>query len=156
MVVQCCESASPTPSWGRAVPAARVREHQRSYSADTRATLEVVTDDGDRISLSLAWEQDVQARSIAVSGKGGRVAASQRTSSANLNVTVRTEGSIEEDELRDLRSLLQTLSLAIGKARRGVSGLGVPASLGSLASFDFAYSRQESWQTSETRAMVFG
>lgn len=129
-----------------------------NIDVETRAGITLVTADGDKVTLSAHTSTrarlktynyfgQIHGQTIAAQGKEFHLAS---RSAISLSV----EGSLDEDELQDIKQLLDTLS-SVGKdffSGKGLDGLQRVAQLGGLdeiASFeaDFSYSRQASAQS---------
>jgi hypothetical protein len=97
----------------------------------TTATLEVTTDDGDQVSISL---------------EASRLIEADRSDVAQTSLSVSVEGTVEKDELVDLKKLVLALAAATRDAGRGraehVARHAARAErLDSIESFRFAYAR---------------
>jgi hypothetical protein len=116
--------------------------------AQTSTSLEVVTDDGDRVSISLEASRLIEASVASARGPGAEVMAGQASMSSSLDVSVSVEGTLDQEELLDLKKLLLTAAGAMRDAERGDAAhaakrMARTASLDSLESF--SYESTSSW-----------
>jgi hypothetical protein len=119
-------------------PAAPItRQSNQALAAHRRvqARLEVVTDEGDRVTISFQARNRLNA---AQSGEGTRA---QYSSAASLSIDV--VGDLSEQELGDLTRLAEALQQ--GK-------LSSPDELGSLSAFRYEYRYSESARVSTRSA----
>jgi hypothetical protein len=114
-------SSAPTVKTEAAVAKATVR-------TTSSALIEIVTTDGDKVTISASA---VKAASVAAAAgqsetpEGAASAAgtaSSTTSSRSLAITV--EGTLEKDEVADIRRLLTTLERGATQSERGGRGRG--------------------------------
>ena len=119
-----------------------VRESSATIRAESQTNLTVVTDEGDRVTLSLAAQAKFSAASR--SGPNGTSQAIAAAVSSQLRVTV--EGDLSETELKDLGALINAVNNATSQAE----STGVPdasavtasfAGLESLAAFAYSYNQ---------------
>jgi len=108
----------------------------------TSTTVEVVTEDGDRVSISLEASRLIEASVAGGSAPGAEMMAGQTSMSSSLDVSVSVEGTLDKEELLDLKKLLLTAAGAMRDAERGdpahaVKRMARTATLDSLESFSY-------------------
>ena len=81
------------------------------YSSGEQAALEVKTDDGDTVSISFAALSRIEVGAYTASAEADGAAASAQTYSAqsSVNVNVKVEGTLDEEEVKQIGDLLQRL-----------------------------------------------
>ena len=100
--------AGREPDGATADPAAAQRTRFVAASQTRRAEIEIVTAEGDRVTLSASYTRAFAA-SQTTTGEGRTTAAVTRTSQ-QLQVTV--DGDLSQDELEDIAKVLELLRKA--------------------------------------------
>jgi len=108
----------------------------------TSTALEVVTEDGDRVSISLEASRLIEASVASARAPGAEIMAGQTSMSSSLDVSVSVEGTLDKEELLDLKKLLLTAAGAMRDVERGdpahaAKRMARTASLDSLESFSY-------------------
>jgi hypothetical protein len=117
-------------------------------SFDSKVTqtgdLEVTTDEGDKISISFAALSELHAKTLQAQSGGTSIDNGSASSSDQLAINVQVNGSLNDKELSDLKSLIGQLAGAIQDPSQNISAsqLSDGGSLSSLNSFQFAYQKQ--------------
>lgn len=105
-------------------------------SRETDVALQITTDDGDTVTLTLHSEQERTAIDYRSSsrGPGGveRARLSYREASSSQDVTIEVQGSLDAEELSDVNALIQRVRATMDDLLRGDPGRAVAA----LASLD--------------------
>jgi hypothetical protein len=129
-------AASPQPVTARAA----------TFDAQIRQTgdLQVTTDQGDKVSISLAALSQLHAESFQGQAGGASIDYGSASSSNKVSVGVEVNGSLDDKELADITKLLGQLAASVHDSSQGVSAsqLQDGGSLASLSSFQFAYVEQ--------------
>lgn len=158
MNIGSCTSCAPRfePIPGRSLsPNRSTRESERlliaSASQSTDASLRVVTDDGDVVTLTAHQESsatyaDYRRRShSAEGGSRTRVQVFEASSQQSFSITI--EGSLDDEEKSDLQALIQRVAASYrrfeqGDAAGAQSLLADGGDLGSLESFAVSFERE--------------
>ena len=124
---------------GRGAAPAAIRGRSRSFESDTSFELKVRTDEGDTVTLR--FSRSVDRESIRVRNGDARLSAQRSSVSEEASVAI--EGDLSEEELSDIRELLEGLQ----------SGSVDPEELDSLAGFSLQY--QQSTRTEQARIKLY-
>lgn len=138
----CCDSkGSQAAALGRksALAAARV-----SAELQQAGSLQIVTDDGDKVTISFAALQQMQAESVEATGEGAAASYQNLLARSSMTSSLKVEGSLDREELSDIRKLMRTIAKATRDVQRGDIGkaaarMARTSSLDSLQSFQYAY-----------------
>ena len=128
-MIQSVGSRGPSVSSDAPSRAASSQGSRRSRRAEGNAqhieasnsrsgSLEVTTAEGDKVSISFSAIQKLQADQVKVYTKRGNAAAQSVSQDSQLQVNVKVEGSLNDQEVSDIVNLLQSLS---GGAQAGAT-----------------------------------
>jgi len=87
--------------------------HLRS-STTRSGTLDVTTADGDKVSISFSAVQQLQTDQTQVRTRRGSASTQDTSHSSDVQVGVKVDGSLSDQEVADIAKLLQTLAGAVG------------------------------------------
>ncbi len=132
--------------------------NRASIGGQSSAAISPVTADGDKVTLSASSSLQASLQTYDFLGRTqGRTLAAQGEEfqfSTSSEFAVSVEGSLDQEELNDIKKLLDTLSsvskdLFAGRTQAGVQHLAKLDGIDSIASFaaNFNYSRQISAAT---------
>jgi hypothetical protein len=139
--VSSISSASPSsgPAYSSYVsrqqpvrPIARVRSQSESDSSSL--TLKVKTAEGDTVELSIDAQSLTQFQSATARSRDGKVSAASANETDSLNVKLSVKGNLNDQEVSDIKSLLESLS----------SGQPLQSPLSSLSAYQGSYSQTAS------------
>lgn len=108
------------------------RAEIRTSTDSSTLTLKVKTDEGDTVEISLAARSQQTSARASWRGEGGLPKASEQKSSQSFSAQVKVDGDLSDQEVQDIRGLLQSLSSDQEAAD--------PADT-SLAAYDYSYTR---------------
>ena len=128
---------------------------QAAVNVQTNAGISLVTADGDKVTLSANTSTQASLQTYNYLGQlDGQTLAAQGAAlqiTANSGYSLSVQGSLDEDELKDINKLLNTLASArkqffAGNAQAGLQQLSQIDKLDAIASFEanFSYSLQAS------------
>ena len=106
------------------------------YESRETVSLEVKTDDGDTVSISFEALNRIQAGVYSARADGGGASAQTVSAESSIQVAVKVEGSLDEEETRQISELLQRL---VTTARSDEPAAIQTRGLESLDGFQFAY-----------------
>lgn len=122
------------------------------------STLQVRTDDGDTISISISSLQRLQRESVRAQGGGARLQYQGESASSDVSVEIVVDGTLDADEAEDIGDLLAQLTgAAAASSGEGGDAPGQSAETAdndpfdSLDSFVYAYQEQVSVEYSSAR-----
>lgn len=132
--------------------AASFRGVRADYRSGEKAALEVKTEDGDTVSISFAALNRIQAGVYEAQAEGNAASAQSYSAQSSVEVSVKVEGTLDEDEVKQIGDLLDSL---VTSARSESPGRPVDTSgFGELDSFEFAYKAYERVQVSSLEAQA--
>ncbi len=123
-------SSLPSPSLGQ--PVARFSTREQSDRETLR--LRVRTREGDTVDISVDASSLEQLTSGAATATGSTAAAATARESDHLSISLNIKGNLNDQELSDIQSLLQSLA----------TGTPAASSLSSLESFQGSFSATSS------------
>src|SRR5262245_29369215 len=106
--------APPAPAPDARPTAARLSTFQAS--TDTQSRLTIVTEDGDRVTLSSHATSEVAYADYRYLGDQTAVRAQSLTVGATSELSVSVEGDLSRDELHDIRRLVHDLDKVVRDA----------------------------------------
>lgn len=133
--IQRCGCETPQPAYQ-----VQARASYRERSTQTAGALSVQTDDGDVVNISFASQTTQSVGRYSATDGNNRVRGVERSSSSSYAVEVSVEGTLEDDEIEDIRKLLSELASSVSNRGRGNNEPELD-DLGSLASFEFGFER---------------
>ncbi len=124
-----------------------------SIDVQSSAGISLITADGDKVTLSTSTSLHASLQTYDFLGRtGGQTVAAQGQEfqlSTSSGFALSVEGSLDEEELKDIKKLLNTLSaigngLVNGNPDNGLQRIAQLNNLDSIASFEanFSYSKQ--------------
>jgi hypothetical protein len=135
---------SPTTQTANSPP--QVAAKAATLDAQIRQTenLQITTDDGDKVSISLATLKQLHAESFQGQAGGASIDYGSASSSNKVSVGIQVDGSLDDKELADIGKLLGQLAASVHDSSQSPSALQLQdgGSLASLSSFQFAYQEQ--------------
>jgi hypothetical protein len=116
-------------------------------------SLQVTTSDGDTVSISFAALEQAHAESFRGTDGASRVNYASASQSSGVSVDISVDGSLDREEVADIRKLLRQLSRAMDdpNATPDLAQFGDGGALDSLDSFQFAYQEQTHADYSSSR-----
>lgn len=160
MAISSVRGAGPSPSYAQDSFQVRQRQTQQRSAAEGR--LEITTADGDKVTLSFsnASERSQSGAAVARTGYGDAARARVNTQSGQAQVSVSVEGELSDEELADIRKLVQTLnratrSLATGDTDRASKALQKANQLDTISQYSYQYqaAQETSFRTSSVSVL---
>jgi hypothetical protein len=138
---------------------ARLQTATSSSELQRAGVLNITTAEGDTVSISFAGLQRSQSESYSARTSNRTAAGYSASSSAALAIEVKVDGSLSQQEMSDIGTLMEALGAAVSDARNGdsaklMSDLESTYSLGSLQAFGFGYQETAQIQSRATTSMV--
>ena len=124
------------------------------YAASQSSTLEVITKDGDRVTIELSRSLNYASGDYAHQDANSSSVYSESKMEMNAALNIRVEGDLDEEELASIQSLTEEINNITqqgGDLHSAVSRLSHAAfDSGELSSFDFSRQTHESVRAIET------
>ena len=133
--IQRCGCEAPQPAYQL-----QARASYRERSTQTAGALSVQTDDGDVVNISFASQSTQSVGRYSATDGNTRVRGVERSSSAAYAVEVSVEGTLDDDEVEDIRKLLSELASSVSNRGNGQAAPELDE-LDSLAAFQFGFER---------------
>lgn len=136
--IQRCACEAQQPAYQ-----VQARASYRERSTQTAGALSVRTDDGDVVNISFASQSTQSVGSYSATDGNNSVSGIERTSSSSYAVEVSVEGTLDDDEVEDIRKLLSKLASQVHNPnpRRIEKQF---EKLDSLESFQFGFEQTQS------------
>lgn len=105
----------------------KVRAATGEISKDLTRTLEITTDDGDTVTISIETSAQLQAEGLYAKGPNGRVRGGSVSGDVDVSVNVEVSGELDQEEIQDIGALLRDLAKTAIQERRPVESPAPPA-----------------------------
>jgi hypothetical protein len=130
----------------------QARASYRERSTQTAGALSVQTDDGDVVNISFASQSTQSVGRYSATDGNNRVRGVERSSSLAFAVEVSVEGTLDDEEVEDIRKLLSELASSVNNRGHDTAAPQLDE-FDSLAAFQFGFERTEttSFERIETK-----